>query len=294
MPASKLKASERQALLQKVVGTLKKKYGKPPATDNRNVLETLLYAVCLENASVADADIAFANLYTAFHDLNEIRVSAISEIERALGKIRDAEWRAMRIRDALQTVFETNFQFDLEHLKRKTNEQAIKELNALRFATPFMKLSVLQSLGGHVVPLDTASHSVLAYLGLVIAGHSLEECSEELKSSIRKSDTALLCHLLRECGADPANAGAFELDDDEMMEIDPSESVKRLEVVLAGGGRKKRPAKKTAASAPTSSAVKKTKKKPEAKEKPKRTKPASSTTKTVKKKVTKKPSRKPR
>ncbi|MFV0443945.1 MAG: hypothetical protein ACK5Q5_10275 [Planctomycetaceae bacterium] len=289
MSVPKIKASERQTILTKLVTVLKKRYGKHLPRDQRPVFETLLFSALLEAAPTADAEQAWDDLLAAFFDLNEIRVSSISEIEHALKRLPHADWRALRVRDALQTVFETHYKFDLEHLKRKTHEQALKELGTLRFATPFMRLYVIQQcLGGHVLPLDNCSLDVLIWLGLVEQGSSVETASEDLKSSVRKADASLLCHMLRELASDPMFAGSFKLLAAEKKEgIDPHDAVERLNSLIASGGKKK-PAKSTAS-------VKKTVKKPAATpakgtKRPKTAKPA--TAKKVTKKVAKKPATK--
>ncbi|MCA9053339.1 MAG: hypothetical protein KDA75_05855 [Planctomycetaceae bacterium] len=281
MSATKIKASERQGILNKLVNVLKKRYGKNVPRQQRPVFETLVFAALLEEASAEAAEQAYDDLMGAFYDLNETRVSSISEIEQTIKRLPHADWRALRIRDALQTVFETHYKFDLEHLKRKTHEQAIKELGKLRYSTPFMRLYVVQQcLGGHVLPLDNASLDVLVWLGQVEPETPIEAAAEELKSSIRKADAGLLCHMLREFAVDPMFSGSFKLLAAERKEgIDPHSAVERLNDLIASGGKKKKAAK--------SASVKKSVKKPAAKPASKRTAAKPKTAKKVTKKVAK-------
>jgi endonuclease-3 len=69
-----MKASAKQAVVKKLVTLLKKRYGKSLSKNDRPVLETIVYAVCLENTTSAVADENYARLSGVFHDLNEIRV----------------------------------------------------------------------------------------------------------------------------------------------------------------------------------------------------------------------------
>ena len=238
--SSKLKTSERQAILLKVQTVLKKKYGRKPSNINRPVLESLLYAACLEDSSEELADAAYARLISAFHDLNEIRVSTISEIEHELASLTHAEWRALRIRDVLQTIFESQYRFDLEHLKRKTQEAAVKELNRFRHISPFMKLHVIQnSLESHVLALDETMLAALVWLGQVDPGTPIERAAEELKSTIRKSDSVVFCQLLRAWVNDPPFRQTFRLLKKETEQgIDPEATIARLEEVLSSGGKR--------------------------------------------------------
>lgn len=292
MSASRIKASERQAILTKLVTVLKKRYGKHLPRDQRPVFETLLFAALLEAAPTEAAEKAWDDMIASFFDLNEIRVSSITEIEHALKRLDHADWRALRVRDALQTVFESQYKFDLEHLKRKTHEQALKELGNLRYSTPFMRMYVVQQcLGGHELPLDARSLDVLIWLGLVEPETPLETAAEELKSSVRKADASLLCHMLRELASDPAFQGSFRLLSAERKEgIDPHDAVERLNTLIASGGHKKSAPKAVASK----SGLTKTHKKPVAKPATKRpTADKSKAVKKVKKKVTKKPATKP-
>lgn len=291
MPASKLKASERQAIIQKLATNLRKIFGKKVPSIDQPVLETMLIAACLEDSTFEEAEAAYERLIAEFHDLNEIRVSSITEIERALGEIEEAAPRALRIRDTLQTAFETYYTFDLDQLKRKTHELAGKELAKYRRASPFMKLFVMQQcLGGHVMPIDGSTHQLLIYLGLVEPETTLEQAAEDLKSAVRKSDAAAVCYLLRCVASDPQHRDATELTDEEREEgVDPHTAPKRLDELLSGARKRQIGRKKAAKSGKVSKTLKKPVAAPSAARK--KVNPAKKTA--VKKKVsTKKATRK--
>ena len=113
--AQRAKASDKQGIVKKLVATLKKRYkGQAPPKEDRPVLETLLFSACLENVSYPEGQAAYDRLHAAFHDLNEIRVSAISELTRAMEPLPDADIRAWRVRSTLHYVFEKNFSFEFE------------------------------------------------------------------------------------------------------------------------------------------------------------------------------------
>lgn len=202
--AKKLKAGDRQTIIQKIVNLIKKKRKVPAPPKEQPVLETLLHAALLENSTVAEADAALERLTTSFFDLNEIRVSSVAEIERALKPIPDAPWRALRIRATLHFVFEKQFSFDFEALRRKGLEYAVKQLAKMRDLSPFIRnYCLLHNLGSHIVPLDEAAHSLFIWLGLVDHALTLDQASEDLKSSIRKADVHSVLNVLRALAADP-------------------------------------------------------------------------------------------
>ena len=282
MAAKKLKASERTTLLGKLTTQLKKRYGSkaPEPAEPRSVLETLLFGALLEEAIEDEAEPALASMLAGFHDLNEIRVSSIREIERTIPDLHAADWKSLRIKDALQHIFELNFVYDLDALKKKNQEQQAGELSEIPNATPFMRLYTLQAgLGNHVLPVDRHQLALLNWLGLTDAVAAAsgkkksppaeELAADELKSAVRKSDGVLLSYLLRRAANEPCvlevtldelDAGA---DDDE---VDPKARISELDGLIEGGGKpsgKKKTAKATkttkkAAKAAGKKATKKT------------------------------------
>ena len=271
---SKMKASDRQAVMRRVVSQLQKRYGRSIPKSQRDVLHTLLFAIVLENSSHDAAESAMEGLLASFHDLNEIRVSSIVEIEALLAGVPNPDWKALRIREALQYTFEKYYSFDLETLKRKTMDVAEKQLAKIAYLTPFARNYVLQhSLGSHVIPVDDATRELVQWLGLAQVDADNEAAAEELKSAIRKQDAPLTCHLLHQLVSDRKYAGTFSIKGEEP---DGATAVERLKQHLAHPPRTAK--KKT---------VKKSRKRPPAKSTAtKRTRKKSSSG-TVRKKVTK-------
>jgi endonuclease III len=232
----KMKASDRQAVIRRVTSLLQKRYGRSLPKSNRDVLQTLLFGITLENASQEAAEAALANLIAGFHDLNEIRVSSITELEGLLTGVPQADWKALRIREALQFTFEKYYNFDLEPLRRKTMDIAEKQLAKVAYLTPFVRNYVLQhSLGSHVVPVDDATRVVIQWLGLASPDANNDSAAEEVKSAVRKQDAPLFCHLLRALVTDRRYAGTFTPANSPLAEGDPDGAlaVERLKQHMA-------------------------------------------------------------
>ena len=187
----KTKASDLHSLCKKLV-TLLKKYYKPAShKKDKGVLETMLFAVCLENATQEHADAAFERLHESYHDYNEIRVSTFAELAECFEGMSEPDARAARVRSILQYVFEINFDFDFEPLRRKTMELAEKQLQKIRFLSSFTQLYTLQkSLGAHTVPVDERLRDVAIWLGFAPPKATAAEAAEALKSAVMKADTA--------------------------------------------------------------------------------------------------------
>lgn len=235
--ANRAKSLDKQEVCRKATALLKKAYASSPPKQELPVLETLLYAVCLENATPEQAGAIYARLLNAFHDLNEVRVSSISELLPVFSDQSDPEWRAARVKGALQFVFETNYAFDFESLKRKTSELAVKQLQKVPALSLFVRSYVLQhSLGNHVLPIDDRMHAALLWLGLAEPGETAEHTAEHLRSFVRKADAPLFCHLLGCLANDPKRSrsiAAAVAKGSEGADFDP---IERLEHLLRRGG----------------------------------------------------------
>jgi endonuclease-3 len=208
--ANRSKSADKQEVCRKVTLLLKKTYGATVPKPELPVLETLLYAICLENSVPENADKVYARLLNTFHDLNEVRVSSIAELAPVFSEQSDPEWRAARTKAVLQHVFETNYAFEFESLRRKTAELAAKQLAKIPQISAFVRSYVMQHcLGSHVLPIDDKMHAVLAWLGLTEREQLPELTSEQLRSHIRKADAPLFCHLLGCVANDPKRSRAF-------------------------------------------------------------------------------------
>jgi endonuclease III len=263
--ASQLKASDKQGICKKLVILLKKHYKGALPRANRPVLETLLYAACLEDAPAEEAEARFEQLLEEFHDLNEIRVSSISELAPVFNGLSEPDKRAMRIRSTLQFVFEKHFEFDFEPIRRKTLDAAERQLAKIKGLSSFVRLYALQTaLGSHVVPLDQSMCNAVVWLGLVEADATPETAAEALKPVLRKSDAPLFCHLLRQLATDPRLQKTFDAAARRAPAegYDAESSPERLLQLLKNPGppRNRSAAKKTASSGSQSASGDKQKK----------------------------------
>ncbi len=186
----------KQKTLARLLG-LPKRQLEASEPESRPVLEQLLYAVCRENASRAQADRAFKNLQTTFFDWNEIRVSSAREVEEALEPLTDAEMRAARIIALLQEVFESTYAFDLESLHKKGLKQAQKQLERYQGSNPYIVASTLQiGLQGHALPLDDGMQRTLRRLELLDGELTDETVQASFEHLIPKAKGPIFCELV--------------------------------------------------------------------------------------------------
>lgn len=202
--AKATRAADKSQICRKFVTALQKLYGKSVPGIEMPVVETMLFAACLEDNSWHAAEQQLKKLLSTYFDLNEIRVSSVSELEATLSELREADWKGLRIRSILRHVFESTYSFDFEKLRRQTIEQAVKTLKKINDITPFIRDFLLHEiLSSHIVCLDNTMLQAAKWLGLVPVTADLHEASEFLKGGLKKSEVAEFCYLLRCLATDP-------------------------------------------------------------------------------------------
>ncbi|HOM17578.1 MAG TPA: hypothetical protein PLQ00_09630 [Thermoguttaceae bacterium] len=208
--------SSRASQFDKLFKVLRKYY-KPVFPDpNLPVLDHLLRACCLENASYQAAETALAGLFHEFFDLNEIRVSTARELAEVMASLPDPAAAAQRIKRILQHVFEESYTFSLEELRKGTLGSAIERLQKIDGVSPFAVAYVVQSaLGGHAIPIDSGTMEVLKILDLATDKEAASWQVSGLERAIPKSKGVEFGSLLHQLGADftlnPYNPAVHEI-----------------------------------------------------------------------------------
>lgn len=215
--------TNKQTLLAQVQATLKKKLpAAPPAAAapvERTVLEEVLYGILRDGATPEAADAAWAALKGGFHDLNEVRVSSVTEVADAVRAVPHAGDKGERVVDFLQKVFEEFYSFDLGELTKKGVKNAAKQIARFKGGVnDFVVAWVTQrALGGHAIPLDEPTIRVLKRLGVLEDDlDDLEAARATLEHFIPKAKgpefTDLVSQLaVSTCTADLPNCAACPL-----------------------------------------------------------------------------------
>src|SRR4051812_30622464 len=161
-------ASSKAQFLTEIHAHLKKRYKLEPRPERLTILEAVIYGICHEGVTREQANQALSRFKDDFFDWNEVRVSAIEEIEGALAGLPDTEARAQRIRRFLRQLFERTYGFTLESLTKKTLKDAVKTLQEYEaFSSDYVLATVIQhALGGHAIPVDEPARRALARIGV--------------------------------------------------------------------------------------------------------------------------------
>jgi endonuclease-3 len=130
-------------------------------------------------------------------------VSTVNELAEAMKDLPDPAMAAANLKCILQTVFEANYSFDLESLKKQNLGVAIKRLEKLEGATPFVvALATQHALSGHFIPLDRGTLEVLYMVGIATEAERQSGSVAGLERAIPKSKGIAFGLLLHQLAAD--------------------------------------------------------------------------------------------
>lgn len=302
-------SNNRADLLEQLFKVLKKHY-QPVTTPNRNLLENLLFACCLEDAPYDKAEDCYARLEASYFDWNEVRVTTVRELGEVFGTIPNPISNALNLKNTLQSVFESQFTFDLEHLKKQNLGKTVALLESYKGTTPFTISYVTQhNLGGHSIPLGKGGIDIMTIIGAINEKEAAASKVPGLERTIPKSKGIEFSSLLHQLASDLIASPFSPKVRNILLEVDPeckSRLPKRIDKKKLEAEKKKKEEEerklKKAAAASAQKAADAEKKKADAGEKKKKVvvkkkaattetsskEPSAPKKKTVKKKTTKK------
>ena len=214
-------APNRASILTKAHKVLKEHYTPVLPPKDISVLDALLYSCCLENAPFQNADDAFAKLQESYFGWNEVRVATATELAEMMSDLPAPRAAAGSLKRCLQNVFETEYAFDLEGLRKENLGKAVKKLEKYG-APPFAIAYVTQAtLGGHAIPIDKGALDTLYVLGAITEQEAAKGQTPGLERAIPKSKGvefgSLLHQLAVEFHASPHGTNPRKI----MLEIEP-------------------------------------------------------------------------
>ncbi|MDR1959299.1 MAG: hypothetical protein LBQ54_09725 [Planctomycetaceae bacterium] len=191
-------STNRTDKIKQLFKILQKRYKQPPKPVMRNVLDTLMFAACLENAAFEAAESAFSLLEHHYIDWNDIRIATPQELADTLPMLPEPLAAGERIKRTLQWVFETTYMFDLEDYKKKNISQALEYLDSIPCCSPFMRNYTIQmGFEGHMIPLDDAAMRIFRRLDLAkVSKEGDREEVPSLERTISKSQGILFATLM--------------------------------------------------------------------------------------------------
>lgn len=195
--------SPKARLLPKIISVLKKRYTPPGRRESMSILENLIMSILADGTTTDRADAVFKRLKENYFDWNEVRVSALVELQDQLSDLPNPEQCATRLKSALKFVFETTYGFDLEPLKKIPMKDVALKFEKMPHVSEYVVNRLIRDgLGGTAMPLDSAAVRILQRLGLIDEKNTAHILSASLARQIPRSASFEFCHVLSELGAE--------------------------------------------------------------------------------------------
>ncbi len=196
-------STSRASKIEQLGKSLRKHYKLIPTATERSVMDHLIYACVLEDASYEAADEAFAKLLQNSVGYNEIRVTTLIELAETLANIPRPNEAALRIKRILQSVYDTRYSYEIDDLKKSNLAKATETINGFRGMSPFVAGYVSQiALGAHSIPLGAASLKASVALELITAGESEKGIIPGLERAIPKAKGLEFAQLIHQFGVE--------------------------------------------------------------------------------------------
>jgi hypothetical protein len=229
-------AKNRAGLITKLQTSLKKHYKPAPAAPGRPLMEHVLYAALLEDAPVDLADEGFAKCEQEFFDWNEVRVTSVTELAEVLSHFPSPSSTALRLKRCLQSVFESFYSFEIEHLKKENLGKAVAKFESMVGVSPFVLSYLIQhGLGGHAIPVNSSGMWIMFKTGIINEVEARTGKVPGLERAIPKSKAIEFSSMLHQAAvtlaADATSHQVWEIiwsvNKDAEMSAQQSESKRR-------------------------------------------------------------------
>ena len=201
--------TQSQKLICKLLDTLGRRYGEKPRPANRSLMELAIFYLVYYRSGVTAARRVLKALHEEYVDLNELRVSTLSEIRATLARCAANQEVAHDLRSVLRQVFASENTISFESVEKLTADMAKRYLSRIErlpaHAVDYMLLTWWKS---PVLPMDPQVARAAARMGLVDQAEDLAQVQKSLMKLVQADSyfdfyTLLLEHAGKVCGEKP-------------------------------------------------------------------------------------------
>ena len=185
--------------VKKAYAKLRQSVAEPKIPDINDPIRRLAIAILGVECGDAEADRAIERLFTSMVDWNEVRVSSVAQVYRAMGdRIPNGLDRARQLLDALQSIYEREHRVSLDRLRGIGRREARDFLEALPGVGDYAAASVmLWSFGGHAIPVSDPLLRSLREAELVHPSATRAEIQAFLERNVNAAQAKEFCVVMR-------------------------------------------------------------------------------------------------
>ena len=185
--------------LKKAYAKLRQSVAEPKIPEVDDPMRRLAIAILGVECGDAEAARAIDRIFTAMVDWNEVRVSSVAQVYRAMGdRIPQGLDRARQLLDALQAIYEREHRVSLDRLRGIGRREARDYLEALQGVDDFAAASVmLWCFGGHAIPVNDKLLASLREAELVHPNATRAEVQAFLERNVNSAQAKEFCLVMR-------------------------------------------------------------------------------------------------
>lgn len=185
--------------LKKAYTKLRQSVSEPKIPEVDDPIRRLAIAILGVDCGDAEAARAIDRVFTAMVDWNEVRVSSVAQVSRAMGdRIPQGSDRARQLLDALQAIYEREHRVSLDRLHNIGRREARDYLEALPGVDDCTAASVmLWSFGGHAIPVSDKLLSSLREAELVHPNATRAEVQAFLERNVNSAQAKEFTVIMR-------------------------------------------------------------------------------------------------
>jgi endonuclease III len=181
-----LAARRTSAKVRNLLRLLRQRYGRKPRPPGWELVDTLLFYLIYPSSSVSAARRAFKQFRDDYVDLNEARVSSISEVRATLKKAGASEQAAHVVRGVLKDIYLRENAVSLASIEQLAPDQAKRYLSQLEHLPAHATDYLLLIRWDHpVLPVDDQIARMASRIGLASANASPAQAQKSLMKTMR-------------------------------------------------------------------------------------------------------------
>jgi endonuclease III len=181
-----LAARRTSAKVRNLLRLLRQRYGRKPRPPGWELVDTLLFYLIYHSSSVSAARRAFKQFRDDYVDLNEARVSSISEVRATLKKAGASEQAAHVVRGVLKDIYLRENAVSLASIEQLAPDQAKRYLSQLEHLPAHATDYLLLIRWDHpVLPVDDQIARMASRIGLASANASPAQAQKSLMKTMR-------------------------------------------------------------------------------------------------------------
>jgi len=196
--------------VKRAFAKLRQSVAQPKIPEPDDPIRRLAVAILGVSSNESEAERAIDRLLTTMVDWNEVRVSNVTQVHRAMGdRLPQGLDRSRRLLEALQAIYEREHRISLDRLRGIGRREARNYLEALQGADDYAAAAVmLWCFGGHAIPVNDKLLASLQEAELVHPAATRAEVQAFLERNVNSAQAKEFTVIMRSFAAPKRSAAS--------------------------------------------------------------------------------------